>query len=901
MVEEFWAKGSGVSLSEHVEDVIEAVAVLREKCGSVVPEEWWLALQYAALLHDVGKIDPVFQARIKKMSLPGRGTDIPHSIMSLFFIRPDQFPLEPRYVIAVLSAVAFHHWRDYFPDLLMGYRAEEVRRRAEEMLNNREEWVRRILKVRTFMEDIARRYDLEPGVISFNDTLTEYLSCNDLGTSGLLVPPYTLIFLPSKLKNMIGGERDDERLRVFVSGNLMRADHFASLVEESRSDITVSDIEAGNALSYEEFDRVLSRRFGRENYWQKAFFNSKPYLKGENLVLVAPTGFGKTEFSYLWGAGRKNFLVLPMRAAVNKIWERTSTLVSAAGNLGSDCVALLHGDTALELYFFEKGKGILETEGERRKAIELARHLSSPYIVGTADQVAPAALRYPGYERVFAALMNGALIIDEVQAYDPKAAAIVTHLIQQNSYFGGRTLLMTATLPPFILKELKNRIGLKEHQVVNLLDKEQDFPGIASSCRHRLSFAFHEDGFEPVRQQIVRAARNGKRVLVVMNTVQAACKIFESIKEVLSGQGDFIKVLLLHSRFTRQRRKELEEMVVEELMPNRICKTKVPCIVVATQVVEASLDINADMIFTEAAPADSLVQRMGRVYRHYARSEGNNAPGDANVVILLDRTRGRDGDLVLSSGVGGRVYDRHLTVLSLVMLLVLTRDQKVVTRKKLDFLVEDPWAKCFPRRSEKSRKKGEEKEKSLPNEEFVKLVEECLGESKTILLTEKDKMDWVEITYEALELGGRGDFPIDLGKYLDGYKRTLDVLDSGYCSDKRRDAMKLFRDIAEISGIPREMAPCFYRAIADWIAKNREKADYLKLAAEILPYYVVTCPYHFGRGNETVFQPLDIEQIISRLPDSVDGKVMRLKIDRWLSDLWVIDLPYDDEKGLMYY
>jgi CRISPR-associated endonuclease/helicase Cas3 len=56
--------------------------------------------------------------------------------------------------------------------------------------------------------------------------------------------------------------------------------------------------------------------------------------------------------------------------------------------------------------------------------------------------------------------MDSALIIDEVQAYDPQAAAIVTHLLQQNAFLGGKTLLMTATLPPFIQKQIIKRVGL---------------------------------------------------------------------------------------------------------------------------------------------------------------------------------------------------------------------------------------------------------------------------------------------------------------------------------------------------------------------------------------------------------------------------------------------------------
>ena len=94
----------------------------------------------------------------------------------------------------------------------------------------------------------------------------------------------------------------------------------------------------------------------------------------------------------------------------NKIFDRTESLY------GKDQVALLHGDAGLELFTRSRQKNAEETEGERRKAMDLARHLTKPYVVATADQIAPSALRYPGYERILSTLMDGALIIDEVQA-----------------------------------------------------------------------------------------------------------------------------------------------------------------------------------------------------------------------------------------------------------------------------------------------------------------------------------------------------------------------------------------------------------------------------------------------------------------------------------------------------
>jgi CRISPR-associated endonuclease/helicase Cas3 len=85
-----------------------------------------------------------------------------------------------------------------------------------------------------------------------------------------------------------------------------------------------------------------------------------------------------------------------MQAAVNKIWDRTRKHME-----NEESVALLHGNAAIELYSRSKNELQLETEGEQRKALDMARHLAKPYLIATADQIAPAALRYPGYERIY--------------------------------------------------------------------------------------------------------------------------------------------------------------------------------------------------------------------------------------------------------------------------------------------------------------------------------------------------------------------------------------------------------------------------------------------------------------------------------------------------------------------
>lgn len=876
---DFWAKGNGVSLVEHTNDVLQAVELLFQKRQGDIPDEWWLAVKYAALLHDLGKIDPNFQAMLKKTAADTPGTDLPHSVLSIFLFKPELFNFtDPAVAHAVISAVVFHHWRESFPDLFMGSRSYEISSKAEEFVSKGNEWAERCKKVAQQMTELAKHYQLNEEIIDINGTLIEYLRYGSLGGAGILNPPYTLVYLPQSIRQC-DKESEHDKLRIFVAGNLMRADHFASLVEDSAGQLQIEDIEQGDPLSSAVLEEKIAAEFKTDDYWQRSFFKSKPNLQGENLIFVAPTGFGKTEFAYLWGAGIKNFMLLPMRAATNKIFDRTERLY------GKNLVALLHGDAGLELFLKGQKKNTLETEGERRKAMELARHLTKPYTVATADQIVPSALRYPGYERIFATLMDGALIIDEVQAYDPQAAAIVTHLIQQNAFLGGKTLLMTATLPPFIKNQIAQRVGLKVNQIVNLLELEE-FDKIAVSARHRIRFLTHDGNYHSIAKQIVEAAAAGLKVLVIMNTVPAACAIYRDINTVLQNNDLQINNTLLHSRFTLERRKELEALAVGEYMPNRTNRDRSPCIVVATQIVEASLDIDADMMFTEPAPADSLIQRMGRVYRRYARSEGENAPEGANVFIMVEGINpkeSKDSDAQLGSGIG-KIYNRDLTAVSLAVLANGIEEPDLTTK---------PWVSCF-------RKRKGQKTKNI-NNALYNII--CGLGSKSFLLNEKQKMEWVEQTYSLLDRMSAQDSLLNLGNYIYQYKNTLEILDHGYCSDKRRDAMKLFRNVNDITGVPEAIVEAFYTTVCHWVKNVFPRLNYTELATTILPKYLVACPYHSveKKDGTICYDELDLEQMIPQDFSADNKELVRKRLERWLSDLVILKLPYHPETGLNYY
>lgn len=893
-----WAKSNGTLLAKHTGDLLEAIEALQQKKISLpfkktnINNSWWEALKYAALVHDLGKVDPGFQYNYlgnKIFKEYKSELDMPHGLLSLFLFDLDKGNIP--HTETVRSAVAFHHWRGYFPQLFLGHRSQEISDKAEEISQSLEIWENLVLEAKRTMEHSATKHNLDPSVITINKNLIEYMKYNNIGNAGILIPPYTMVFLPKRL--LVTEEyQKNEILRIFITGNLMRADHFASLVETSDSNLTTSDIEFGEYPSYEQVCTALASRINPKSFWQRTFFENQPELRNTDLILVAPTGFGKTEFAYLWGAGQRNIFTLPIKVAVNNAWKRTRDTLNQADPRFENHVSLLHSDASLEI-FSKSEKSILDLEFETGKAMNLARHLCEPYIMATADQIVPTALRYPGYERIFTVLMDSCLVIDEVQAYDPQAAAIVTHLIQQNHFLGGRTLLMTATLPPFIKQAIIDRVGIKEDRIVNLLQKPE-FHERGEIARHKLRFLFHSSGdfAVPIREMIA-AARNGKKVLAVFNTRKAAVNAFNTIQKDIN---DIDKPLLLHSRFTQVRKRELEQILVEDYMPNSPERGKHEgrgCLVISTQLVEASLDIDADLLYTEPSPADSLVQRMGRVFRRYAHGGADIPLDEANVIIMVH-------SLSLASD-NGWVYDRDLTALSLVLLTAFA-NREISLDYGLDHsgLFDKPeWNKAF-RPAKRVAKDKYQQVRQTANKNLAELIRQKAIEPYT--LNEHQKVAWVESAYEILEkaTGPNADThqnKLNLGKYLETFFKTLEILDHGFCSDCKPDAQKLFRKICEIQVIPTCFLENFYKDMCELTIQSG--ISYFDLAKDIIPKYVVNIP-QYRSSQKLKIGVLEFEKMIAGNSTYEKRNSLLKKLNNWFRDIQTADIDYSDIMGANY-
>ncbi|MBC1235088.1 CRISPR-associated helicase Cas3' [Listeria booriae] len=529
------------TIQEHTDNLLTNYKILQEIYPEI-PVNWYF-LKLACLTHDLGKMNVYFQEKVSG----GRRNkkEIPHNYLSVAFV-PYKKLKEEGYskeeIQLLFQAVARHHERD------IHFTLEEW---SSEMQKLEQEW-----------------NGFTYGALGDNRAY----------------------------RNRIPSKYYQVSVRIFEGDNAQSFELFIQYVLLkgllNRIDFAASayiDVEKPNDFLESALNNQL-QTFRKSN----PYADWKPLQKymyahqQDNIIVVAETGMGKTEAGLLWLGNNKGFFTLPLRTAINAIYDRLAG--SETGIIREDVtdrVGLLHSETYGQ--YLQREKDIQDIEEYFTKT----RQMSLPITVCTLDQLFDFVFRYAGFEPKLATLSYSKVIIDEVQMYSPD---LLAYLIVGLSYIqkvGGQFAILTATLPG-IIPDLLAENG------VSFTRAEEDF--ISERVRHSLEVVHKQ-----INSDFISDFYDGNRILVICNTVRVAKEMYEELEKIY---GDEVK--LIHSQFIKRDRNAKSDAILADGHKT----SEGPCIWVATQVVEASLDIDFDLLFTELSDLNGLFQRMGRCYRN---------------------------------------------------------------------------------------------------------------------------------------------------------------------------------------------------------------------------------------------------------------------------------------------
>ena len=534
-------------------------------------------LEYSIEFHDIGKINPEFQVRVKENKKFDISKEVAHNILSIHFIDKKDYDDKNDYE-SIAYAVFYHHrFGNGDNDSI---RADEnTKKIIENLLSKLEEKGIKVIK------------KISPSL---------------------------------KLPNL----HTDRNIKLL--GLLMKCDHSASGGYEIEYPNDFLEDALNNLLNeFKEKDKSADwndmQKFCKEN-------NDK------NIIVIADTGMGKTEGGFLWGGNNKIFFVLPLRTAINAMYKRFDEVIIKGENK-KERLGLLHSNS-LEYYLNNKKELIIDDKDEKEMDIleynKRGKHLSLPVTICTPDQIFNFILKYKGYESKLATLSYSKIILDEMQMYDASLLAAVIFGITKIIEMGGKIAIVTATFPPIIEYFLNKYLMKGNKNVIKDLDKSEEIVEEPifikkkftnnEKIRHNIVLIDDEIRIEQILWQFKKNRKENKKsnkILVICNTIKKAQEIYLKLKEEDDLKN---KINMLHSNFIREDRENKEKEILD------FGKTEFDGegIWISTSLVEASLDIDFDYLFTELQDLNSLFQRFGRCNR-----KGKKSVDETNCFIYL--------------------------------------------------------------------------------------------------------------------------------------------------------------------------------------------------------------------------------------------------------------------------
>ena len=663
-----WAKSGdpgGHGLLAHMLDVAavaeqilsrESPITLRRLARALKLSESQVVRWIAAMvgLHDIGKAIPGFQAKWETgrrvdeeagLAFPDRlmGVDA-HDRASAFELRHLLAPALGLQAATVAMAVAAHHGYVFLPD-----EVKDARRVGEPAA-----W------------QMARREIFD----AYWQTLTPPLLPED--APGLDLPLLSWLAGLTSTSDWIGSnvewfvpaerasgfaEHHAESLRLASDAlDAIGWPHHRSLLREvATTDVLVSRIVDGKGLRARPLQIAADQMLDGVQ---------APVL----LIVEAPMGEGKTELALLAhlrlqaALGHRGLYIgLPTQATGNAMFDRTLRFLRAFGSDQRLDIQLAHGGAMLDERLVEL-RGIYGAPGDTVRSSawfsQRRRPLISPYGVGTIDQALLAALNVKHHFVRLWGLANRVVVLDEVHAYDTYTGGLIESLLRWLKALGCSVVLMSATLPRQKRDALLQAWGVAPGEAPALayprilLASDGTVQGKTFASRELLPIELHalDEELDSLADFAFAQVGQSGCGAVIVNTVDRAQQLFTNLHGRL---GADVKLMLFHARYPADERSAREKEVLAVFgnsgsRPER-------ALLIATQVVEQSLDIDFDFLITDLAPVDLLLQRAGRLHRHErARPSAHGQPRLVVAGMLANRLP------ELKKTAWGTIYDPYI-------------------------------------------------------------------------------------------------------------------------------------------------------------------------------------------------------------------------------------------------
>ncbi len=612
----------------------------RNRLASILGLPWeqarpWLLLLVAA--HDLGKASPRFQAKWKKAKEtleavglplpPNVDTHFPHGIATVLvlseFLQERDWPEDLAEQVA--DAVGCHH----------GERAAPSERQNLILDGSREAGIREPWRQarRQLFEALLATFKPGPAPTRFRLDGPDFMLLAGLTSFADWIGSNEALFT-------FGRPEDCEEPATWWTLRRQVAERALDELGWCARDPLLSEPKAFRDV----FPRFPPRPL------QEAVAQAVQEVSGPCILLVeAPMGEGKTEAAFYAHlelqrrfGHRGLYVALPTKATGNAMFQRTETFLKDMGSSRPLDLQLLHGATQLNAAFQAlRIKNIHADHGRIQEGQVQAsewfthkkRALLSEYGVGTIDQaLLPILPVRHQFVRLWG-LANRVVVFDEIHAYDAYTGTLLVHILDWLLALGSSIVLLSATLPPRFRRELARRVGaeLPEFEApyprltIFLPGSVKQVPIAADPSRRRpIRLEALAPELPAIQTELVSRLAGGGLALALLNTVQRVQDLYclfppgEPIlhNDIILGKRlpDGLEVYLFHARFPADLRQVREDHALELFGPKGNHEYR--RLLIATQVAEQSLDLDFDLILTDLAPVDLLLQRAGRLWRH---------------------------------------------------------------------------------------------------------------------------------------------------------------------------------------------------------------------------------------------------------------------------------------------